>query len=427
MEFLVLFVLPTVLLVLGVPIYASLFTAAVIGMLVLGLGSLSSLHSALFGALESFPLLAVPLFILAGEIMARGGIAQRLMELTLSMFGGIRGSLPLATIGSASVFGAMSGSSVACVAAIGKLTLPTFEKGPYGRKFGVSLVSVTGVIDAIIPPSIPMILYGITAQASVPHLFLAGIVPGLLVAGMLAIYVVGRSYVKRIPPEPAASSSEVLYKLRRATWALAAPVVILGGVYGGVFTPTEAAGVACIYSIIVSVFIHREMNLEQIVDTILSSAKLVAQIMVVVAAAGTYSYVITTSGLPQKLLALINSLQLEQWMLLLVINVVLLVVGSVLEPPGAILILMPLLVPVVTAAGVDLIHFGLIVTVNLAIGMFLPPLGLNLLAAHALFKVPLPVLYRGVVPFLIINLVALMLITYIPAITLEPLRIMLGR
>jgi C4-dicarboxylate transporter DctM subunit len=427
MEFLVLFVLPTVLLVIGVPIYAALFTAAVVGMLVLGLGSLTALHSALFGALESFPLLAVPLFIFAGEIMARGGIAQRLMELTLSMFGGIRGSLPLATIGSASVFGAMSGSSVACVAAIGKLTLPTFEKGPYGRKFGVSLVSVTGVIDAIIPPSIPMILYGITAQASVPHLFLAGIVPGLLVAGMLAIYVVGRSYIKRIPPEPAASGSEVLYKLRRATWALAAPVVILGGVYGGVFTPTEAAGVACIYSIIVSVFIHREMNFQQLVDTILSSSKLVAQIMVVVAAAGTYSYVITTSGLPQKLLEIINALQLDQWMLLLVINVVLLIVGSVLEPPGAILILMPLLVPVVTAAGVDLIHFGLIVTVNLAIGMFLPPLGLNLLAAHALFKVPLPILYRGVVPFLVINLIALVLITYIPAITLEPLRIMLGR
>src|SRR5262245_61956412 len=171
MEFLVLFVLPAALLVIGIPIYAALFTAALVGMMALNLGSISSLHSALFGSLDSFPLLAVPLFILAGEIMARGGIAQRLMELTLSMFGGIRGSLPLATIGSASVFGAMSGSSVACVAAIGKLTLPTFEKGPYGRKFGVSLVTVTGVIDAIIPPSIPMILYGITAQASVPHLF----------------------------------------------------------------------------------------------------------------------------------------------------------------------------------------------------------------------------------------------------------------
>ena len=427
MEFLVLFVLPTALLMLGVPIYAALFTAAAVGMLALNLGSISALHTAMFGSLESFPLLAVPLFILAGEIMARGGIAQRLMELTLSMFGGIRGSLPLATIGSASVFGAMSGSSVACVAAIGKLTLPTFEKGPYGRKFGVSLVSVTGVIDAIIPPSIPMILYGITAQASIPHLFLAGIVPGLLVAGMLAVYVVVRSFVLRIPPEPPASGREVVVKLRGAVWALAAPVVILGGVYGGVFTPTEAAGVACIYSVVVSVFIHRQMGSREVVDTLLDSAKLVAQIMLVVAAAGTYSYVITTSGLPQKLLAIITELQLERWMLLLVINIVLLFVGSVLEPPGAILILMPLLVPVVTAAGVDLIHFGLIVTVNLAVGMFLPPLGLNLLTSHALFKVPLPVLYRGVLPFLAINLVALMIITYFPAITLEPLRIMLGR
>jgi C4-dicarboxylate transporter DctM subunit len=423
MEFLVLFVLPTVLLLIGVPIFVALLTAASVGMFALGLGSLSSLHTAMFGSLESFPLLAVPLFILAGEVMARGGIAQRLMELTLSAFGGIRGSLPLATIGSASVFGAMSGSSVACVAAIGKLTLPTFEKGPYGRKFGVSLVTVTGVIDAIIPPSIPMILYGIAAQASIPHLFIAGIVPGLLVAGMLGFYVVARAFWLRIPPEPATSRGVVLGKLRDAVWALAAPVVILGGVYGGIFTPTEAAGVACVYSIIVSVFIHRQMNGHQLIEAILDSAKLVAQLMVVVAAAGTYSYVITTSGLPGKLLAIITELKLEPWMLLLVINVVLLIVGSVLEPPGAILILMPLLVPIVTAAGIDLIHFGLIVTVNLAIGMFLPPLGLNLLTSHALFKVPLPVLYRGVMPFLIINFIALMLITYVPAITLAPLRL----
>ncbi len=427
MEFLVLFVLPAALLVMGIPIFVALFTSAAVGMYALGLGSLSQLHSALFGSLDSFPLLAVPLFILAGELMGRGGIARRLMELTLSMFGGIRGSLPLATIGSASVFGAMSGSSVACVAAIGKLTLPTFEKGPYGRQFGISLVAVTGVIDAIIPPSIPMILYGITAQASVPHLFIAGVVPGLMVASMLAIYVVARSYVMRIPAEPAASRTEVWFRFRNATWALAAPFVILGGVYGGIFTPTEAAGVACIYSMLVSVFIHREMNWGQLVQTVLDSAKLVAQIMVVVAAAGTYSYVITTSGLPNKLLAVITALQLERWMLLLVINVVLLLVGSVLEPPGAILILTPLLVPIVTAAGVDPIHFGLIVTVNLAVGMFLPPLGLNLLAAHAIFNVPLQVLYRGVVPFLIINLFALVLITYIPAITLEPLRLFLGK
>jgi len=427
MEFLVLFVLPAVLLLLGVPIYIALLASACVGISALEIGSISQLHSALFGSLDSFPLLAVPLFIFAGEVMARGGIATRLIELILSMFGGIRGSLPLATIGSASVFGAMSGSSVACVAAIGKLTLPTFEKGPYGRNFGVSLVTVTGVIDVIIPPSIPMILYGITAQVSIPHLFLAGIVPGLLVASMLGIYVVVRSYVKNIPPEPPTRRGEVLVRLKDAIWALMAPVVILGGVYGGVFTPTEAAGVACIYSIIVSVFIHREMNATQLLDTILDSAKLIAQIMVIVGAAGTYSYLITTSGLPNKLVTVISEMKLEPWMLLLVINVILLFVGSVLEPPGAILILTPLLAPVVAAAGIDLIHFGLIVTVNLAIGMFLPPLGLNLFTSHALFNTPLSVLYRGVVPFLIINIIALLIITYVPAITLAPLKFMLGK
>lgn len=413
--------LPLVLLVAGMPVFMVLLAAAVAGVhLVTGTSS-TILATSMLGSLDSVALLAVPFFIIAGEIMARGGIARRLIDFVLSLFGGVRGSLPLATIGSASVFGAMSGSSVACVAAIGKLTLPTFEKSPWGRKFGVSLVTVTGVIDVIIPPSIPMIIYGVTAQVSIPHLFLAGIVPGLMVAALLGIYVVVRAHLQGIPAEPRPRWPIVIEKFRKAVWALAAPVVILGGVYGGVFTPTEAGGVACVYAILVSIYIHREMTWRDVWTAICDSSVLIAQIMVIVAVAGVYAWFITTSGVPQALVNWIQALNLPTWALLLIINVILLFVGSALEPPAAILILTPLLLPLVAAAGIDPIHFGLIVTVNLAIGMFLPPFGLNLFAAHALFHAPLPALYRGVLPFLAINLFALMIITYVPAITLVPL------
>jgi C4-dicarboxylate transporter DctM subunit len=413
--------LPILLLILGMPIFLVLLVAALFGIFQMGDVPLRTLHTVVFGSLDSFPLLAVPLFILAGDIMARGGIARRLIELILSIVGGVRGSLAVATIASASVFGAMSGSSVACVAAIGKLTLPSLTKNGYGRTFSVSLITATGVIDVIIPPSIPMIIYAVVAQQSVTKLFLAGIVPGLIVAVALSVYMLIYANVKMIPITDSVRWANILATGKDAIWALMAPVVILGGIYGGAFTPTEAAGIACIYAIVISVFVYKELNWSDLWNITLECSVLIAQIMVIVAAAGAYSWLITTSGFPTKLVAFVDSLTLETWLLLLVINVMLLCVGSVLEPPAAILVLAPLLTPLVAKAGVDPIHFGLVVTVNLAIGMFMPPFGLNLFASHALFGTPLPQLYRGVVPFLLIYLTILVLLTYVPAITLAPL------
>jgi C4-dicarboxylate transporter DctM subunit len=423
MEFLILVVLPAVLLFLGVPIFAVLIAAGAVGLYGLGLGSLTQMHQAMVGNIDSFPLLAVPLFILAGEIMGRGGIARRLVDWVLSIIGGVRGSLSLTTIGSAELFGAMSGSSVGCVAAIGRLLMPSLTSNGYSRSFAGSLICSSGCIATIIPPSIPMIIYGVAAQQSVPKLFLAGIVPGILIGGLVSIYLLYYARKNNIPRTEGTSLARFLTATREAFWSLLAPVVVLGGIYGGVATPTEAAGVACVYAAFVSMFIYREMSLAKLVETVLDAGKLVAQILVIVAAAGAYSYVITTSGMPAKLVAFIQSLDLSLWMLLLVINVILLFVGSVLEPPAAILILAPLLVPIVGAAGMDQIHFGIIVTVNLALGMFMPPFGLNIFATHALFGVPMVALYRGILPFLGIYLIALALITYVPAITLAPLRL----
>ena len=423
MTFLALAVVPAFLLVMGVPIFAVLIVAT-LGGIMLSTNPIQAIHSAMFGSLDIFPLLAVPLFVYAGDIMSRGGIARRLIDLILSLIGAVRGALGIATIAACEVFSVMSGSSVACVAAIGKTMIPSLRKNGYGEHFPVSLVTATGVIDIITPPSITMIIYGIVAQQSVPQLFLAGFPAGILIGIALAIYVVWYARHKRIPITAPTERRSFRGALKDATWSLFAPVVIFGGIYGGLFTPTEAAGVACIYAIVVSVFIHREMTWRELWTITTDSAMLSGQILIIVAAAGAFAWLITTSGYPQQLVGYVDSLQLQTWMLLLLINIILLFVGSILEPPAAILLLTPLLTPIVYAAGVDPIHFGIIFTVNLAIGMFMPPFGLNLFAAHALFKTPLPVLYRGVIPFLFIYLAMLVLITYVPAITLVPLSLL---
>jgi C4-dicarboxylate transporter DctM subunit len=416
--------LPVALLILGVPIFVALIAAAGAGLIAAGAPSGDAVHLALFGSLDNFPLLAVPLFIFAGEIMGRGGLARRLVEWALSVIGGVRGSLALATVASSELFGAMSGSAVGCVAAIGRLMMPALTSRGYSPTFSGSLIASSGAIATIIPPSIPMIIYGVAAQQSVPRLFLAGIVPGLLIGAMVAVYLLVYARVKMIPLTDRQRWINVWTTTREAVWALFAPVLILGGIYGGIFTPTEAAGVACIYAIVVACFVYRELTLRELLQTALDSATLIAQILIIVAAAGAYSWLVTTSGFPAELVAFITSLHLDTWTILLIVNVVLLVLGSVLEPPAAILIMTPLLVPMMQQAGVDQIHFGIIVTVNLAIGLFTPPFGLNIFAAHALFGVPLPQLYRGVLPFFAIYLAALALITYVPAITLAPLRLL---
>src|SRR5215211_991592 len=414
--------LPALLLLMGAPIFVVLLAAA-LGGIVLGNNPVHALHSAMFGSLDVFPLLAVPLFIYAGDIMSRGGMARRLIELILSIFGAIRGSLGIATIAACEVFSVMSGSSVACVAAIGKLTIPSLKKNGYGETFSVSLVTATGVIDVITPPSIAMIIYGVVAQQSVPLLFLAGFVPGILIGLALALYVVIHARVKAIPITQPARWKTISASAKDAIWALIAPVVILGGIYGGLFTPTEAAGVACIYAIVITMFVYREISWRDLWIITVDSAALIAQVLIIVSAAGAFAWLITTSGFSSRLVAFVDSLQLTPWLLLLVINVILLFIGSALEPPAAILLLTPVLAPIAYQAGVDPIHFGIIVTVNLAIGLFMPPFGLNLFASHALFGTPLPQLYRGVLPFLAIYLAMLMLITYVPAITLAPLKL----
>ena len=421
MTFLLYFVVPVLLLSLGIPIYVILLVTAVIGIAATPGLPLSSLQTVIFGALDSFPLLAVPLFVLAGDIMGQGGLAKRLVAWAMSLIGGIRGSLALTTIASSELFGAMSGSAVGCVAAIGRLLFPALRDGGYGKTFSIGIIASSGTIAVIIPPSIPMIIYGLAAQQSVPALFLAGVVPGILIGLLASVYILFYAKIKMVPLTSRARWKNIVQSTREAVWSLGAPVVILGGIYGGVFTPTEAAGVAVIYAALVSRYIYRELTWADLWRVTRTSSYLIGQLLIIVAAAGVYSWLITTSGFPQRLVELIGAMQIKTWVLLAFFNVILLVIGSFLEPPAAILILAPLVLPMVQAQGVDPIHFGIIMTVNLGIGMFTPPFGLNIFAAHALFKVPLPTIYRGVVPFIIIYSIALMIITYVPIISLAPL------
>jgi C4-dicarboxylate transporter, DctM subunit len=412
------FAVPVALLALGFPIYQVLLLTALAVALVAGDVPLTQLHTDLFAGVNVNALLAVPFFILAGEIMGQGGIARRLVDWVLSIIGRVRGALGLTTVASAELFGAMSGSSVGCVAAIGRLLHPSLRREGYGERFAIGLIASSGAVAIVIPPSIAMIIYGIAGQVSVPKLFLAGFLPGLLIGLFAAVYVVVYARRRGLPQGDPLRWRRVAHTSRGAAWALGAPAVIFGGIYGGAFTPTEAAGIAVVYSALVSRYVYRDLTWPALWRIALNAAYLCAQILIIVAAADVYSKLLTTSGIPAALIRFVTEMRLDAWSTLLVLNLLFLVLGSFLEPPAAILILTPLVLPIVRALEIDPVHFGIVVTVNLSIGMYTPPFGLNLFAANALFGVPLGTVYRGVMPFWAINLAALAVITYVPWISL---------
>ncbi len=415
---LVYFVLPAILMVLGFPIFLVLILTSLVAIVSVADVPTEALPTYLFGSLDNFPLLAVPFFVLAGEIMGHGGIARRVVAWVVSIIGGIRGSLAVTTVASSELFGAMAHTSVGTVVAVGRLLYPALRENRYNESFAVGLITSSGAVAVIIPPSISMILYSMTAQQSALALFTAGILPSILIGVVDAAYVFLYSGLVATPLLSRARWSNIWASTKDASWAIGTIVVIFGGIYGGVFTPTEAAGVAVVYSLFVTTVIYRELSLADLWRVVLNATFLIAQILIIVAAAGIYSWLLTTSGIPQQIVAGIEHLQMRPWETLLLINAGLLLAGSFLEPPAAILILTPLLLPIVVAAGVHPLHFGIIMAVNLSIGLYTPPFGLNLFAAHAIFGVPIASIYRGVLPFMLVNFATLLVITYVPAISM---------
>ncbi|WP_309084958.1 TRAP transporter large permease [Chelativorans sp.] len=410
--------LPLLLLAVGTPVFIVFLTAAAVTMMFVTPLPPVTLQQVLFGGLDNYALLAIPFFVFAGELMSTSGIAHRLINWTMAMVGRVPGSLGVATVGASTAIGAISGSSVAAVAALGKTLYPKLVASGYGKERAGGLLASAGAIDIVIPPSIAMILYGLAAEQSIPRLFMAGVLPGVLMAAMMAGFVVLVAVRRGIPSEGRFEPSLALRATKEAFWALLMPIFVLGGIYFGMFSPTEAGGFACVYAILIALFVYRTMTVLQVIKAAGNAAILSGQILIIVAAASVITWMLTTQGVPQAITAGINAMQLDALTFLLAVNVVLLVIGCFLDPTSAILVFAPLLVPIAISLGIDPIHFGIVMTVNLAIGMFTPPFGLNIFVAQSVTGLPAHSLYRGVAPFVLVLVLALLIITYVPALSL---------
>ncbi len=413
-----LLLLPLALFLLGAPIFALLLSAASVTLVALLPMPPIALHQVLFGGLDKYALLAVPFFVFAGELMSRGGIAERLVEWVLTLTGRLPGSLGIATVGTATLMGAVSGSSPATVAAVGRSLYPSLTERGYSKRFSLGLIASSGSIAIVVPPSIAMILYGASAEQSIPKLFQAGLIPGLLIALLMGLYILVWAWGRDLGDRTGFSLGAFLAATRRAWAALLMPVVVLAGIYLGLFSPTEAGGVACFYALLVATLLYRSLTWSQVLEAAGEAALLTAQVLVIVAAAGVFSWILTVRGVPQSLVQTIVALDLSPPLFLLLVNLLLLAIGCLLDPTSAILVLTPLLLPVVLHLGIDPIHFGILMTVNLSIGMFTPPFGLNLFVAQSVLSPDLAAIYRGILPFLAIQLIALAAVTYIPALSL---------
>src|SRR5476649_1324608 len=420
-------VVPVVLLLLGFPIFIVLLASVSVALVFFMHMPIAALHQNMFGSINAFALLAIPFFVYAGELMGRGSVAQRLVDFVQGGVGSVRGSLAVTTVGTSAIFGAISGVSAACVATIGRIMYPAMRRGGYPEHFAAGLVTAVGAIDIIIPPSIPMIVYGSAAEESVARLYAAGVVPGLMIAAMIALYVMWRARRENFGAGEPFDRKRFFNATGRSLWALGAPVIILGGIYGGVFSPTEAAAVACVYAALVTTLVFRELGLRDIVEAAASTVMFTGQILIIVACAGVFAWLLTVNQVPATITAWLQSLNVSAWMLLLAINVLLLLVGCFLDPLSAILLLSPLLVPMVKAAVINTVHFGIVVMVNLAIGLFHPPFVINIFVAQSVLGLKLETIYRGIIPFVIIYLIALGLITYIPEISLIGVKYLLAR
>ncbi|MEE4014816.1 TRAP transporter large permease [Roseibium sp. FZY0029] len=419
-------VLPLVMMLMGFPIFLVLLAASAATMAFTMHMPMVALQQYLFASVNAYALLALPFFIFAGELMDRGGIAQRLIELMRASMGRVPGKVPLTGITSGAVFGAITGVGAASVATLSKVMLPSLREDKYPDSYSSGLLVSAGAVGVILPPSIPMIVYAAAADESIPRLYAAGIFPGLLIVGLLCLHAlwVGRRH--DMPASEAFSIRRFVNAFRRGIWAAGVPVLIIGGIYGGIFSPTEAAGVACLYAFLVSWGVMRHLTLKDLLEAARTTVMFTSQIMIVIACAGVFSWLITVNQVSGQLVALIDAMALQPWVLLLAINILLLIVGCLVDPLSAILLLTPLLLPLITAVGVDPVHFGIILTVNLAIGLFTPPFGINIFVLQSLSRIDLRVIYGGILPFFAIYLLALLLVTYVPEISLFGVSLLMG-
>ena len=372
----------------------------------------------MFNALNRFPLAAIPFFILAGNIMETGGISRRLVEFAKSIVGGVQGGLPMTCVLTCMIFGAVSGSSVATTFAIGTVLIPALIKHGYPTTYAAALQATSAELGVIIPPSIPMILYGVSAEVSIGELFISGFGPGVLIGGALMLFVYITCKRKGWGKSDGDGRLPFARAALNAGWALLMPVIILGGIYGGVFTPTEASAVAVFYALLVGTLIHRELKLRDLYAILRKSVISSAVIMFIIANAGLFAFLITRAGVPEAIGQWLQEVLKSPAYFLLGVNAALFIIGMFIETSASIIVLAPILAPVAQHFGIDPVHFGLVMVVNLALGMITPPFGVNLFAACTVAKISLDQIIKHLAPFVLVVLGCLMVITYVPAISL---------
>ncbi len=411
---------------LTISVAVSIGLSAILG---IQLGNVNMLISVkeIFSSINKFPLAAIPFFILAGNLMETGGISRRLVEFGRSIVGGVQGGLPMTVVLTCMIFAAVSGSSVATTFAIGAILIPALIRYGYPTTYAAALQATSAELGVIIPPSIPMILYGVSAEVSIGELFIAGFGPGIFIGISLMLFVWVYCKWKGWGKNDGEGRLPVGTATLQAGWALMMPVVILGGIYGGIFTPTEAAAVSVFYALIVGTVIYREIGFKDLYVILRKSVISSAVIMFIIANAGLFAFLLTRAGVPEAIGLWLQDVLKTPAMFLLGVNAALFIIGMFIETSAAILVLAPILAPVAIRFGIDPVHFGLVMVVNLALGMITPPFGVNLFAACTVARISVDRIIKDLVPFVLVILACLMVITYVPSLSLGLRDLVYGR
>ncbi len=432
MTAIIIFLILAALLITGMPVSIALGLTVFTFLFGFTTIPLDSIALKLFTGIEKFEIMAIPFFILAGNFLTHGGVAQRMIRFATSLVGHWHGGMALASVLACALFAAISGSSPATVMAVGSIMVPAMVKMGYPREFAVAPVAVAGGLGILIPPSIVMVMYSVAtsgmivtgpdgetvAAASIGEMFIAGVVPGLILATMLGATTYWRARRNNYPRLPRASLRERWGAFRESIWGLMLIVIIMGGIYGGIFTPTEAAGVSAVYAFFIAVFVYKDIKLRDVPRVLLSSAAMSAMLLYIITNAVMFAFILTSEQIPQAMSAWIVDLGLGWIGFLLVVNILLLLIGMVMEPSAIVLIMAPILFPVAVKLGIDPVHFGIMMVVNMEIGLCTPPVGLNLYVGSAISRLGLTSVSVAVIPWLITALVFLALISYVPAVTM---------
>ncbi|MBI1206876.1 MAG: TRAP transporter large permease subunit [Azospirillum sp.] len=414
----ILFGLLIALMLTGMPIAISLGLTVLTFFYFMTNVPIESVALKLFSGIANFEIMAIPFFILAGNFLTHGGVARRMIAFASAMVGHWHGGLALAGVMACALFAAVSGSSPATVVAIGSIILPAMVAQGFPKRFGAGVITTSGALGILIPPSIVMVMYAVSTNTSVGSLFMAGVVPGLMLATMLGLTTWYRAWKNNYPRLPKASWGERWRTFKEGAWGLALIVIVMGGIYSGMFTPTEAAAMSAVYAFVVSVFVYKDMSLSRVPKILLDSANMSSMLLFIIANAVLFSFLMTSENVPQAMANWMLNQHLSYWVFLLFCNILLLLAGNVMEPSSIVLILAPLLFPVALRLGIDPVHFGIMMTVNMEVGMCHPPVGLNLFVASGITKMGITELTVAVWPWLLTMIVFLLMVTYIPAISL---------